>query len=256
MIVVRLGGLAAALLATVLLAGCAGMERQVGEDQAEAAEINAELGIGYLREGEFEQAERNLRRALDYDPNHPLAHLGMGAVYERRGALGRAEEHYRKALDADPDNPHVQTSLGALLCAREEHDDAQALFLRAIDNPDYDQREIALMNSGVCFADVGDAARAEEQLRAALELRPRYPRALLEMATLSYAEGRPMQTRAFLSRLETQGFENAEMLLLCYQSEMALGNRGAARECAQRLRQNYPDSREFARLERLEHEGG
>ncbi|MGM0552673.1 MAG: type IV pilus biogenesis/stability protein PilW [Pseudomonadota bacterium] len=250
------GKLAAALLGAVLLAGCAGLERQVGEDQAEAAEVNADLGIGYLREGEFEQAERNLRRALDFDPDHALAHLGMGAVYERRGSDARAEEHYRKALASDPDNPHAQTSLGALLCAREDYDEAQALFRQAIENPDYDQREIALMNSGVCFADFGDAERAEEQLRAALELQPRYPRALLEMAKLGYAEGRPMQTRAFLSRLDAQGIENAEMLLLCYQAETALGNRGAALECAQGLRRNYPDSREFARLERLEGDDG
>jgi type IV pilus assembly protein PilF len=253
----RWGRPAVVILLGLALGGCAAMaEREVTGERAEAAEVNAELGIGYLREGEVDQAERNLKRALEFDPNHPLANLGMANVYERRGALDRAEEHYRRALRRDDGNPYVQTSLGALLCRREAFDEAQELFARAIDNPDYDQREIALMNSGVCFADAGQTERAEEKLREALRINPQYPRALLEMASLTYEDDRPMQTRAFLQRLEGLGVESSETLFLCYRAELALGNRRAANDCAERLRRQYPDSMELVRLEDMERNGG
>lgn len=248
--------IAGVLTLALLLGGCAATaDRPVSGEREDAAEVHAELGIGYLREGEFEQAERNLRRALDYDPGYVLANIGMAAIYERKDQLDRAEEHYRRALRRDENNPFAQTNLGALLCAREDFDEAQALFARAIKNPDYDRRDIAHMNSGVCHADAGDAEEAERQLRQALELNPQYPRALLEMARLTYQDDRPMQTRAFLQRLDSQGVENAETLLLCYQAESALGNSRAANACAERLSRHHPDSDEMAELRRLEREG-
>jgi len=254
----RAGFLAPWLMAAALaLGGCAGMgDRLSAEDREEAADINAELGLGYLREGEVDQAKRNLKRALEHDRRHALANLGMAAVYERREDYERAEEHYRVALRRDADNPYVQTSLGALLCRREAFEEAQELFAKAAANPEYDQRHVALMNAGVCYVDEGRTEEAEAKLREALKAEPRYGRALLELAHLTYEDGRPMQTRAFLQRLEGLGVENAEMLLLCYQAETALGNRRAAGGCAQSLRRNYPDSDEMTTLRRLESDGG
>lgn len=248
------GKAAAMLVAGALLQGCAGMERQTGRDGEEAADINAELGIGYLREGEMEQAERSLKRALEFDRRHAMANLGMATVYERRGAVDEAVEHYEVALAQDPDDPHIQVSTGAMLCRQGEFERAQDLFEKAINNVDYDRRDVALLNSGSCYADEGEYERAEQRLRDALERSPENPRALLELASVSYQAGKPMQTRAFLQRLSGRGIENAETLLLCYQSETALGRDRNASACADRLRDEYPDSDEAERLRRLERE--
>ncbi len=254
----RAGFLAAGLVTAALaLGGCAGMgDRLSAEDREEAADINAELGLGYLREGEVDQAETNLKRALEHDRRHALANLGMAAVHERREDFEGAENHYRVALRGDADNPYAQTSLGALLCRREAFDEAQDLFTQAAANPNYDQRHVALMNAGVCYVDEGRTEEAEAKLREALAMQPRYGQALLELAHLTYEDGRPMQTRAFLQRLEGLGVENAETLLLCYRAETALGSRRAAGSCAQSLRRNFPDSDEMATLRRLESDGG
>ncbi|MBS3799733.1 MAG: type IV pilus biogenesis/stability protein PilW [Thioalkalivibrio sp.] len=250
------GGLALASIVlgvVVLLGGCAATtDRPASGDRAEAAEINAKLGVGYLREGEFEQAERNLERALEFDSGLPLANIGMAAVYERKGSTERAEEHYRVALRRDPDNPYAQTNLATLLCGQGRYEEARMLFSRAIGNPDYDRREIAHTNAGNCHANEGNAERAERHLRQALEIDSSYAPALLAMARLTYAEGRPMQTRAFLQRLESQGVVNAETLLLCYRAERALGNRRAANDCAERLNRNHPESSEINELRSLE----
>ncbi|AGA32564.1 tfp pilus assembly protein PilF [Thioalkalivibrio nitratireducens DSM 14787] len=240
------------LLAAGLLAGCAGLQPQASVDQRRAAEINAELGISYLRQNELTQAQRSLDRALQFNPNLALAHLGMASLRERQGALDSAEEHYRRALSLDRRDPYVQTNLGDLLCRQGEVREGLELLERATANPSYSARAVALLNAGKCHARAGDTERAEERMREALRIDPQFPDALYELALLTFEDGRPFQTRAFLSRLEAQGIVTPESLLLCYQSERQLGNAEDARRCADRLKRDFRDSDEAARLLREE----
>jgi type IV pilus assembly protein PilF len=240
------------LLAASLLSGCAGMQPQVSMDQRRAAEVNAELGISYLRQNDLPEAQRALDRALHFDPRLAMAHLGMAALRERQGSAEGAVEHYREALRLEPDNAYAQTNLGDLLCRQGQVDEGQALLARAIANPSYSSREVALLNAGMCDLRTGRLDRAEERLREALRVYPGYPEALYQMALLTYADGRPFQTRAFLSRLSAQGLFTPESLLLCYRAEMQLGNQVDARNCAERLKRDFPESQEAAEILRLE----
>ncbi len=246
----------AAFLAAVFLGGCATVKPQASVDQRRAAEINAELGINYLHQNELDQAQRALDRALQFDPRLALAHLGMASLRERQGAPDAAMEHYRRALALDSGNPYVQTNLGDLLCRQGQFDQGQALLARAIANRSYSAREVALVAAGACDARMGRVDRAEARLREALAIDPEYPEALYELALLTYADGRPFQTRAFLSRLAGLGVVTPQSLLLCYRAESQLGNRVDAQECADRLRRQFPESQEAAELHRQEHSRG
>lgn len=240
----------------LLLAGCAGLQPQAGPDQRRAAEVNAELGISYLRQNDLAQAQRALERAIQFDPRLALAHLGMASLRERQGAVGDAIDHYRKAIALEPENPYVQTNLGDLLCRQGDVAEGQALLERASQNPSYAQRHVALLSSGLCDLRAGSVERAERKMREALQMQPRYPDALYELARLTYQDGRPFQTRAFLSRLNALGVEVPGSLLLCYKAEMQLGNRQDARRCADRLMRDFPESEEAAELLRLEQARG
>jgi len=244
------------LMVTGLLGGCAGLQSQTPVDQRRAAEANAELGISYLRQNDLAEAQRALDRALQFDPRLAMAHLGMASLRERQGSTDSAVKHYREALSLEPDNPYAQTNLGDLLCRQEQFQEGQALLARAIANASYSAREVALLSAGICDLRMGNVASAEERMREALRVDPQYPEALYEMALLTYADGRPFQTRAFLSRLSALGVVTPQSLLLCYRSEMQLGNRGDARSCAERLRRDFADSKEAAELMRLEQAHG
>ena len=239
-----------------LVAGCAGLQPQASPDQRRAAEVNAELGISYLRQNDLRQAQRALERAIQFDPRLAMAHLGMASLRERQGSIDDAVEHYRKALALEPDNPYVQTNLGDLLCRQGQMAEGQALLDRAIRNPSYTARHVALLSAGLCDQNLGNTERAERRMREALQVEPRYPDALYEMARLTYEDGRPFQTRAFLSRLDALGVVVPESLLLCYKAEMQLGNRQDASRCAERLMRDFPDSAEAAELLRLEQARG
>ena len=244
------------LLGAALLAGCAGLQPGASPDQRRAAEINSELGISYLRQGDLRQAEHALERAVQFDPQFAMAQLGMASLRERQGLIDDALEHYRKALTLDPSDPYVQTNLGDLLCRAGEVAEGRALLEKAAANPSYRARHVAMVSAGVCDLKAGETERAERRMREALQINPRYPDALFELARLTYADDRPLQTRAFLSRLNALGVATPESLLLCYRAEMQLGNREDAQRCAQRLMRDFGDSEAAAELLRLERASG
>lgn len=250
---VGMGGL---LLAVTLLVGCAGIQPQATADQQRAAEINAELGISYLRQNDLVQAQRALDRALQFDPRLAMAHLGMASLRERQGSLDEAIDHYRKALSLEPSNPYVQTNLGDVLCRQGQTGEGQELLAKASANLSYSARHVALLSAGVCDLREGNVERAERRMREALKIDPQYPDALYELALLTLTDGRPFQTRAFLSRLRGLGVVTPESLLLCYKAEMQLGNRVDAQRCAEQLKRDFSDSEEATELLRLERASG
>jgi type IV pilus assembly protein PilF len=244
------------LLVAALLAGCSGLQPKPTTDQRRAAEVNAELGISYLRQNDLLQAQRALERAIQFDPGLAMAHLGMASLRERQGSIDAAVEHYRRALALDPGDPYVQTNLGDLLCRQGQAAEGQALLEKAIANPSYAARHVALLSAGLCDLGLGETERAELRIREALQIEPRYIEALYEMARLTYADGRPFQTRAFLSRLSALGVVVPGSLLLCYKAELQLGNQMDAYRCAEQLTRDFPESEEAAELLRLEQARG
>lgn len=245
------------LVAWLLLSGCAVFpQTQASPDQRRAAEVNAELGISYLRQGELAQAERALDRALRFDPSLAMAQLGMASLRERQGLPDVAVQHYRRALELEPENHFVQTNLGDLLCREGELEEGQRLLDRAGRNTLNPARQAALTALGSCYITGGDSRRGEELFRQALRLDPQYAPALWELAVLAYAEQRFLQARAFLSRIKALGIDSPESLLLCYQVETQMRNHEDALACAERLRNHHADSDEAAQLEHLEHVSG
>ena len=67
----------------VSLAGCATRPSDVPhttskKDLQEAARINAQLGLDYMRRGDLRLAEEKLKRAIAEDSSLVLAHTGLG----------------------------------------------------------------------------------------------------------------------------------------------------------------------------------
>ncbi len=249
-------GLAGVTLVLLVLAGCTGVQPKSSTDQRRAAEVNAELGINYLQNNELVQAQRALDRALQFDPNVALAHLGMASLRERQGSEELALKHYREALRLEPDNAYAQTNLGDILCRQGEIRDGQALLGKAIANRSFPMRPLALFNSGMCHLRAGETAQAETRIREALRENPNDAEALFQMAILTFEQERPFQTRAFLSRLEGLGVATPRSLQLCYESETLLGNPVDAQRCAERLMREFGESDEAAELRRRGHIGG
>ncbi|MFZ5479161.1 MAG: tetratricopeptide repeat protein, partial [Myxococcota bacterium] len=72
---------------------------------------------------QHDAAERDLRAALELDPRHPGARLGLGGVQAARGEYEHAAASFRAVLEADPGNAIAKSGLerlAPLLREREE----------------------------------------------------------------------------------------------------------------------------------------
>ncbi len=50
-------------------------------------------------QGRYEEAEKEYRAALDFDPKNPFFHNRLGLHYRRRGMAPEAEQHFKQALE-------------------------------------------------------------------------------------------------------------------------------------------------------------
>lgn len=74
---------------------------EVAVRQAPPADVLSDLGELLARMGREVEAERHLRLALDYVPDHADAHAGLGYVRHREGRAPEAEQLFRRAVELE-----------------------------------------------------------------------------------------------------------------------------------------------------------
>lgn len=241
------------LAAGLALAACTTSEPTVRPgvepDLEEAARLNTQLGIEYLRKGENEMALDKLKKALEQDDDQATAHSMIAYLYQRTGESDLADKHYRKALSRDDEDPFTLNNYGVFLCARGDAKKAEKMFVQAARTKDYATPEDAWANAGSCLRKT-DPPRAEEYLREALKKNPKHPNALAQLAELTYDKKDYLRARAFLQRYQAVARDTAQTLLLAFKTERALGDLQSARSYERRLRSEFPESPEVDRLDR------
>lgn len=244
--------MAAALV--LLLGACTTTEvttpgSQSKPDMEEAARLNTQLGIDYMRKGQFDLALEKLEKALDQDDDLGIAHSAIALVYQRKGESKLAGKHYRQALRLNADDPVTLNNFGIFLCGQGEAREAEEIFTQAAKHKDNRQAADAWANAGVCLRGEPKAReRAEGYLREALRLDPRHANALAQLAQYCYDRKDYLRARAFLQRYEIAGRANAQTLLLAAKTERALGDHVTARTYEMRLRSEFPESSEAEAL--------
>lgn len=237
------------------LSACASREERPRANdpfgELSVAEIYTRKGVRYLENGAFDIALRDLTHAIRLDPRNSEAHGALAVLYERLGHPDKAEAHYRKALSADPGNYAAHNNFGRFLCNQGRAEEAMAEFRLVIDEPMYALPWLPLTNAGRCLERMGRSNAAEEYLRKALDRYPEYPPALLEMARVNFSRRQYLSARGFLQRFHAVAARTAESLWLTAQTELALGEVGAAQEAVRELRREFPDSPEAQQARHL-----
>lgn len=237
-----------ALLAfTTLLSACGGDSGVKSANLKEAARVNTQLGVDYLRKGLLKDAVIKLERAVEQDSDLASAHAALALAYVQLGNNDGAEDAYREALDADPNDPEIRNNFGVFLCRQKELAEAEKYFMEAARHPNYRTPEAAWTNAGACIRDQ-DMEKAEMYFRKALEANKDYPDALVQMAWLSYYKQDYWRSRAFLQRYDAVGQPTAETTWIALLIERALGNKSEAAAYERQLQTKFPDSEQAAQL--------
>jgi type IV pilus assembly protein PilF len=243
---------------SLLLGGCAStgkLERAEAErDMRTAARANTQLGIEYLREGNYEMSKKKLQKALELDPDYLGAHEAIAVLYGRVGENDLADKHYRKALRLAPERAQTHNNYGQFLCSQGRYDDAEKEFMIAANDPYYDLPALPLTNAGLCAEKIPDEEKAEELFRMALERNPGFGPALLQMARVSYEKENHLSARGYMQRFQQVTTHSPESLWLAIQIELGMGDHEAWGNYAVMLKNKFPDSTEAERLRQWENE--
>jgi len=229
------------LLGSLLLTACAGNPANQTKPRA-AAQYNAQLGATYLQRGDIDQAKVKLERALEQDETNALAHVAFARLQQRVGRTDSARVHFARAIELEPDEAEHRNAYGAFLCGMGDLQDAQEQFRTAATDPYYDTPETALDNAGRCMLDSDRLDDAEEYLRDALRVNPRYPVAWLHMAELLHRRDRLTVADAYFQRYTVLGPATPASLMLGHLIKRDAGDIAGAEIYAGRLLSEFPAS--------------
>lgn len=233
----------AVLILAFMLVSCASTgNRNEPDADRRTAELNTQLGQGYMNRGEYEIALDKLKKAIQADDDYAPAHTLLAVLYEQIGEADLAGEHYRDAVRADPEDGDVNNNYGAFLCRSGRARDAEKYFLKTLDDPFYKTPEVAMANAGSCALETGHMDKAESYLRQSLGYEPGFADALLMLAALKYDQGTYLAARGFLQRYEASGPVIAESLMTGYRIETSLNNPTDARRYADRVLEQFPNT--------------
>ena len=241
--------LLAAIAAALLLTGCvttttvSNVPESNANDQ-DAAELNYQLGARYLRNGNYDLARDRLLLSIELDPKNPVAHYTLALTYEQLENERLATESYEKAVRIAPRNYNVQNAYAVFLCKQRDYDQARKHFDRAIRVPENDNAEITMTNAGVCMMQKPDTAAAEEYFRMALDRKPTYGEALLQLSVLKFSVEDYLGARAFLQRYLGSNIPTASVLYLGVRIEEELGDDRARENYSNQILREFPNSPE------------
>lgn len=194
-----------AMLICMSLAACATTQGQQDESgktrlNAKAAAINVQLGVAYLKKGNFERAKYKLRRALQQAPDSSEAHDAMAYLLEQTGEPQRAETLYRKAISLAPDTGGPHNDYGSFLCRAKRYDAAEKQFLRAVADEDYLKPYEAFENAGLCALSAKQPDKAVKYFQLAVLRSPDRRLSLWELSQLLVKRGEYRRAKIYIDR--------------------------------------------------------
>lgn len=218
------------------------------QNRDQAAAINTELAIAYMRENNLAAARDKIEKALQQNSKTARTQMVAGFLYDRLGEKRKAHGHYDQAVKLAKGDPDVLNNAGAYFCRNGEYKRGEELLLQAAKSALYRTPDVAYGNAGRCARGDGRPRDAEQYFRKALSINPKQGDALWQMAEIAQGQGNGLQARAFLERYDAIAPSTAATLWLGRSIELGLGDSQQAAQYARRLREEFPTSEEAAKL--------
>lgn len=242
----------------LLLSGCVTVEDpsslERNRDPDKAVEVYTKLGVKYLQKRDMENAARTLKRAYDIDPDSAIVNNALALFYTVENEPEQVIKHYEAALKEDPGFSAARNNYGAYLFEQKRFRDAIKQLEIAVKDYRYTRRFQSFENLGVCYLETGDLEQAEKAFKRALQLNPRLPRSMIEMAGLRFARGDYLAAEAYLNQLDKVGVKpSARQLWMEIQISRIKGDKNKLASLELALKNLFPLSAEYkAYLESLE----
>jgi len=171
--------------------------------------------------GELQTALAALQQARVLRPDSALIHTNMGRVLASMSRYEDSSVVFQEAVRLDPRNPAVLLEFGHALTRLDRSREALVAYADAA-RIDATNPEI-FVAMGLAFMDLEDRARAEQSYRFALNAKPDFGAASLNLGILLEQGNRIAELEALLRQAESRGAKGAD---LDYLKAMVLRRKG------------------------------
>lgn len=243
------------------VAGCAnpninegaGVDLATASDETDSqkrAKIRLELAVGYLDQGQPSIALDEVKLAIAAEPRSADAYNLRGLIYMRLNDFGLARDSFNRGTALNPRDGNILHNLGWLACQESRFTEAMIHLDKALVSPNYAGLAKTHLAKGICLLRSGDARQAENNFLRSFELDAGNPIATFNLANLLYKRNDLVRSQFYIRRLNNNEYVNAESLWLATKIEKKLGNQQGVLQLSDRLRKQFPTSREFGLFER------
>jgi type IV pilus assembly protein PilF len=161
-----------AILGLGILTACASSrsEGEVGPKKSprERAQLLIEAANGSLIENDPIGALQFLERAEALEPNYAPIFHAKALAFATRKDFPQALKEMKKAVDLDPENPFALNTYGKFLIDAGHLDEAEAPLLKAGNNVTFRESYKANTNLGILYYRKNDFDKAEARLQKAI----------------------------------------------------------------------------------------
>ena len=148
---------------------------------ATSVEPYVESGFLYLEKYNQRDADVMFSKALELDPNHPLAHVGMARVFlDSDSDFESADKHIQAALAVNPNLVEAMAVKADMFLADEAIDDAQVVIEQALAINPKELHVLALKASAFYLAD--DEKSQKATVKELLKINKNYAEVYCTMA--------------------------------------------------------------------------
>jgi type IV pilus assembly protein PilF len=231
----------------------AGADLVTASDETDAqkrAKIRLELAVGYLAQGQTNVALDEVKLAIAADSRSADAFNLRGLIYMRLNDFILARDSFNRGIQINPRDGNIFHNLGWLACQESRYPEALLNFDKAMSSPSYGEQAKTFLTKGICLLRAGDARQAENNFLRSFELDASNPIATFNLANLLYKRNDLVRSQFYIRRLNNSDYANAESLWLATKIEKKLGNTQGVSQLTDRLRKQFPTSREFGLFER------
>jgi len=210
------------------------------EQARKQADAKYNLGIDHLKNGRTALAVRELRSALELEPQDPWTHFAIAEAYRRQGRTDDAIFHLERAMELKPAFHSARLNLSGVYIQRNDYEAAASHAQILLDDPTFAKQWSGLNNLGWSQYRLGRTQEARANLELAGEYNDHYWPALLNLGILEASEGRRLEALGLFQRvidldpgplaLAEAHYRSAEIFLAIGQQEKAVRHLVAAAE--------------------------
>ena len=222
----------ASLVLSVLSANALGAQRPT------EAQRHADQAMQLAQTGNLQQAEIELRRAVELAPNEPVHLADLGGILVMQQRLAEANRYFEKSLKLDPNNIVTRRNLAASQWQLGDLGAAQRNLERILRVNPEDKSTILLL--GMVAENLKDYTNAAKRLGSVLELVRERPESTVALARSYYHTKQKRRAQETLQMLQGSS-ANPNGVFLGGQVAAEANDYETAEKLFVSIRSTYPD---------------